>query len=177
LIILYKRNGIKANVLAKKGKGAEISSAERFVKVTTFIWGGLWLLLSLLGSGVDQIIHLGVKFNWIRHTGLIITAIGGVIFITAMLSMKTSWRVGIDKATQTKLVSSGIYRYSRNPAFVGFDNMFIGFALMYPSLLTAAVAILNIAAIHNLILQEEKYLETVFGKEYLKYKDRTPRYI
>ncbi len=177
LVILYKRNGIKANVLAKKGKSAEISSAERFVSISTFIWGVLWLFFSILGSKADQFIIFGTKFSSVRYLGIIVTAIGGAIFITAMLSMRTSWRVGIDKTTQTKLVSSGIYKYSRNPAFVGFDFMFIGFALMYPNLLTLAVAILNMAAIHKLILQEEKHLEAVFGQEYQKFKDSTPRYI
>ena len=177
LVILYKRNGIKANVLAKKGKSVEISNAERLVKVTTFIWGGLWLLFSILDSSAGQFISLGAKFSSVRYFGLIVTAVGVSIFMTAMLSMRTSWRVGIDKTTQSKLVSSGIYRYSRNPAFVGFDTMFIGFLLMYPNLLTLAVAILNIAAIHKLILQEEKHLEVFFGQEYLKYKNNTARYI
>ncbi len=177
LVILYKRNGIKANVLAKKGKSVEISNTERLVKVTTFIWGGLWLLFSLLDSRAGQLISSGTKFSSGRYVGLIVTAIGVIIFITAMLSMRTSWRVGIDKTTQSKLVTSGIYRYSRNPAFVGFDTMFIGFVLMYPNLLTLAVAILSIAAIHKLILQEEKHLVAVFGNEYSEYKDKTARYI
>lgn len=177
LVILYKRNGIKANVLAKKGKSVEISSAERLVKASTFIWGGLWFLFSILDSGAGQLISSGAKFSSVRYVGLIVTAVGVSIFITAMLSMRTSWRVGIDKTTKAKLVSSGIYRYSRNPAFVGFDTMFIGFVLMYPNLLTLAVAILNIAAIHKLILQEEKHLGAVFGYEYFEYKEKTARYI
>nr|WP_325196398.1 methyltransferase [uncultured Oscillibacter sp.] len=35
-----------------------------------------------------------------------------------------------------KLVTDGIYRYSRNPAFLGFDLQYIGVLLMYCNLLT-----------------------------------------
>ncbi|MBC8059975.1 MAG: isoprenylcysteine carboxylmethyltransferase family protein, partial [Clostridiaceae bacterium] len=77
----------------------------------------------------------------------------------------------------TKLVTYGIYNYSRNPAFVGFDLMFTGLFLTYPSVLTAFILIINVISIHRLILQEEKHLQSVFGKEYISYKGKTSRYL
>ena len=57
--------------------------------------------------------------------------LGDLIFLTSVLCMKDSWRAGIPDKDRTELVTSGIYRYSRNPAFLGFDFMYAGLLLMY----------------------------------------------
>ncbi|MNM90414.1 Isoprenylcysteine carboxyl methyltransferase (ICMT) family protein [compost metagenome] len=106
-----------------------------------------------------------------------VTSAGVTIFITAMVQMRTSWRVGIDDTTRTALITSGIYRYSRNPAFVGFDLMFIGLYLMYPNWVTLCVTVLNLLAFHCLILQEEKHLRRIFGESYQLFSQKTPRYL
>jgi len=177
LVILYRKNGIKANVLAKGGKSKEISRVELTVKATTFIWGAMWLVFSVAGLKAESSIGPAIKANMYRYIGTIALAIGVSVFISAMVSLKTSWRVGIDKQTQTSLITSGVYRYSRNPAFVGFDIMFTGFALTFPTVLTIVVAVINIVAVHRLILQEEKHLKSVFGKDYIDYMSKTPRYV
>ncbi len=103
-------------------------------------------------------------------------ALGAGIFILATIFMKSSWRVGIDKITKTTLVTDGIYKFSRNPAFVGFNLMFIGLFAAYSNILTLIVLILNIIALHLLILQEEKHLISMFGDKYERYKRKVPRY-
>ncbi|MCX8129547.1 MAG: isoprenylcysteine carboxylmethyltransferase family protein [Clostridia bacterium] len=177
LFILYKKNGIKANVLAKGVKGKTITNVELFVKITTFVWGLLWFTLSIMTIKAENFIGLAIEMKSVRYAGITVLFIGVSIFITAMVSMKTSWRVGIDKKTESKLVTAGIYKYSRNPAFVGFDVMFLGLTLTYPSFLVLTVTVVNVLAIHMLILQEEKHLKSAFGDKYVRYKAKTPRYI
>lgn len=46
-----------------------------------------------------------------------------------VLNMRDSWRVGVSKTDRTELVTSGIYQISRNPAFLGFDLLYIGILL------------------------------------------------
>lgn len=177
LVILYKKNKISANVLAKGKKDKKIKVVETTVKISTFIWGLTWVTEIFVGQSLNKILYILFSSTLLNYIGILITTIGVSIFVIAMISMKTSWRVGIDKNTKTKLVSYGIYNYSRNPAFVGFDLMFIGLFLIYPNLLTSIVLILNIIAIHRLILQEEKHLKNLFGTEYIAYKEKTPRYL
>ncbi len=43
--------------------------------------------------------------------------------------MKDSWRAGIPDSDKTELVTTGIYKYSRNPAFLGFDLQYMGVLL------------------------------------------------
>lgn len=177
LVILYKKDNINANVLAKGHKIPYIKYTEIFVKTTTFIWGATWLVLSLAGIFGANVVDTLFDDLGINFLGIVLTYLGYFIFLQAMLSMRTSWRVGIDKTSKTKLITHGVYKYSRNPAFVGFDLMFIGLFLMYPNLLTLLVFIVNILAMHLLILQEEKHLKSMLGDEYIKYYKKTRRYI
>lgn len=177
LVILYKRYKISANVLAKGKKDNKIKIVETTVKLYTFIWGITWAAEIFFSELIDKNFYVLGNSIIINYMGLLVIAIGVSIFVTAMVSMKTSWRVGIDKNTKTKLVTWGIYNYSRNPAFVGFDLMFIGLFLTYPNIITILILIANIASIHRLILQEEEHLEILLGVQYISYKEKTPRYI
>ena len=91
--------------------------------------------------------------------------------------MKDSWRAGIPDRDKTKLVTDGIYRYSRNPAFLGFDLQYIGILLMYFNLLTFIFTIFAATMLHLQILQEEQYLTATFGAEYQAYQRRVFRYL
>ncbi|MEK3769054.1 isoprenylcysteine carboxylmethyltransferase family protein [Paenibacillus sp. FSL R5-0887] len=176
LLILYKKNHIKGNVLAKGAKLSKIHYTELLVKTSTFLWGAAWFVFSVAESFMVTLVGKTFDIPVIHFSGVGVAALGCSIFIQAMIAMRTSWRVGIDKTTVTKLITHGIYKYSRNAAFVGFDLMFLGLYLMYPNLLTLLIFILNIAAIHLLILQEEQHLKSVFGDEYIQYANNTPRY-
>lgn len=112
-----------------------------------------------------------------RFTGVITGTAGDAIFLAAVLCMGNSWRAGIPKEDKTAFVKSGIYAYSRNPAFLGFDLMYIGVFLMYANIFTGIFTVFAILMLHLQILQEEKYLTAVFGKEYLEYKSRVCRYL
>lgn len=177
LVILYKKNRINANVLAKGDKDNKIKRVEAAVKACTFIWGVIWLAEIFIGKYINKNVYVLYSSNIFNYIGILVIAIGISTFVTAMISMKASWRVGIDKSTKTKLVTYGIYNYSRNPAFVGVYLMSAGVFLTYPNIITLITLIANIVSIHRLILQEEKHLESLFGAEYISYKGKTPRYL
>ncbi|MGG7176869.1 methyltransferase family protein [Clostridium paraputrificum] len=177
LLLLYRKNKINANVLGKGKKNKKIKLIERLVKIATFLWGFAWVIESILGDKIDEYIPYLYTNAIVRWIGIVIIFIGVIIFGVAAFSMRTSWRVGIDKNTKTELVTDGIYRYSRNPAFLGFDTMFTGIFIVFPNLITLGTMIISMISIHLLILQEEKHLIESFGDGYRIYKGNTSRYI
>ena len=112
-----------------------------------------------------------------RFTGFCIGTLGDLIFLFSVLCMKDSWRAGIPDKDKTKLITAGIYRYSRNPAFLGFDFMYIGLLLMYFNLSMLVVSAFAIIMLHMQILQEEHFLIDTFGEEYIEYKKHVFRYL
>ena len=98
--------------------------------------------------------------------------------VTARPSAAPSYsRAGIPNKDKTDLVTTGIYRYSRNPAFLGFDFMYVGVLLMYGNLLTLGFSAFAMVMLHLQILQEERYLENTFGADYIAYKQQGFRYL
>jgi protein-S-isoprenylcysteine O-methyltransferase Ste14 len=76
------------------------------------------------------------------------------------------------------IVTSGIYSFTRNPIYLGFVCMLIGFPFifrMYWGLLLSPVFIL---LVNRLVIQhEETYLEEKFGETYTSYKPRVRRWL
>lgn len=126
---------------------------------------------------------LSIALNWsalpdnARLTGFGVGLVGDGVFLTAVLCMRDSWRAGIPDRDKTALVTGGIYAFSRNPAFLGFDLMYAGVLLMYLNPLTAALTAFAVVMLHLQILQEERYMAGAFGEEYLRYKGRVMRYL
>ena len=140
-------------------------------------------LMGIATVGVIPAQLLSIGFGWshlpagARFTGSCVGLIGDLIFLISVLCMKDSWRAGIPDKDRTELVTDGIYAYSRNPAFLGFDLQYLGVLLMFCNLLTASFTAFAVTMLHLQILQEERYLTSAFGAEYLNYRRRVFRYL
>jgi protein-S-isoprenylcysteine O-methyltransferase Ste14 len=176
LVLLKQREKINANVLAKVNKDFSIYNTEMFVSISSSLWLLTWISEIIFHNKISYFIDYLFINIYTKYVGIFLTAVGVCTFISATIFMKSSWRVGIDKNTKTTLVTDGIYKFSRNPAFLGFYLMFAGLFFTYSNLLTLFVLVINIITFHRLILQEEKHLLSMFGAEYESYKRKVPRY-
>jgi protein-S-isoprenylcysteine O-methyltransferase Ste14 len=77
-----------------------------------------------------------------------------------------------------RLVNYGIFGWMRNPLYVGNFLIWMGFAVISGVLWFIPVAVVLFAVEYTLIVRyEEGVLESIFGREYLEYKSRTPRWL
>ena len=167
-MIIQKKKGITTHQIGKR-KEKKLHTVETLMSVATFSV----VIIQLLSIFFDwNIMPSGARF-----TGFCIAGIGDIFFLISVTYMKDSWRAGIPEKDKTKLVTDGIYKFSRNPAFVGFDFMYIGILLMFFNIGTLLFSLFSIVMLHLQILQEEKYMAKTFGEEYLEYKKKGFRYI
>lgn len=77
-----------------------------------------------------------------------------------------------------KMVSSGLYKYSRNPMYLGVMTTVAGQGIFfqYSILLWYALSLFIIFTL-VVIFIEEPHLEKKFGEEYKNYKKRTRRWL
>ena len=114
----------------------------------------------------------------VRIFGAILSVAGTAIFIIAVWTMRDSWRAGVSKTDKTELVTNGIYQISRNPAFLGFDLLYIGTLLMFFYWILCFLTVFAVIMYHLQIVNvEEDFLFATFGNEYLQYKKKVCRYI
>ena len=77
-----------------------------------------------------------------------------------------------------RLVTYGIFAWVRNPLYVGNFLIWMGFVTISGVLWFLPFAVLLFALEYELIVRyEEGVLESIFGREYLEYKNCTPRWI
>jgi len=114
----------------------------------------------------------------VRVTGACIAVIGLSVFIISVITMRDSWRAGVSNTDRTELVTKGIYQISRNPAFLGFDLVYIGMICMFFNWPLLFVSIWAMVMFHLQIRNvEEVFLLEAFGEAYLNYKNKVCRYI
>ena len=77
-----------------------------------------------------------------------------------------------------RLVTTGIYRYSRNPMYLGMILIIISTTVYYLNFLSVFSPLIFYIWINKFQFnREEIFLEDKFGSEYLKYKSKTRRWI
>jgi protein-S-isoprenylcysteine O-methyltransferase Ste14 len=78
----------------------------------------------------------------------------------------------------TALVTSGIYRYTRNPMYLGMALAYAGLSVFADSLIALLGLPVALAVMHyGVIAREERYLEQKFGAEYRSYKSAARRWL
>jgi protein-S-isoprenylcysteine O-methyltransferase Ste14 len=113
----------------------------------------------------------------LRLLGVILVTAGFVIFVWALGSFGSSWRIGIDEKAPGDLVTGGIFSVSRNPIFLFLDLYFIGTFLMNGALILLIFAVFIVLGLHYQIMQEERFLARNYGQAYRDYCSRTGRYL
>lgn len=174
--IAQKKQGIQTNQIGVGSKPKRVLRIERLMGAATL----LVVPIEVLSIAVfPQWTLLSCLYDCptLQWAGLIIAALGVAFFITAIRTMADSWRAGIPEKDRTQLVQTGIYRISRNPAFVGFDLVYIGLLIAFPNLLHAIFALFPMIMLHLQILQEEPYCRATFGAEYEAYCKNVRRYL
>lgn len=123
---------------------------------------------------VQQSLNLGL-----HSSGTIIFLIGLVIMLTCIISFAVKGRGTLSPADPTKkLVVSGLYKFSRNPMYVGVVLILIGEAVFFQSIELGFYSLFVFIGFHIFaILVEEPRLKRDFGTEYKRYCEKVRRWV
>ena len=137
----------------------------------------------LAGRRVDSVLGLQryPPFPWNLYIGVagFIFGLGGGLRSTRLLYSRGGglpWGEAVEDAKTSRLVTSGVYAYTRNPMVLGYSllPLAMGVLLQSPGMalsITPLVLLLNVAIVK---LREEPDLEKRFGDEYRRYREKTP---
>lgn len=168
-MISQHKKGIKTDQIGK-GKVGFVKFVEITMKVFTYLVPAVEIVSIILNTSFFAVP--------VRIVGVLVAVVGVAVFIISVLTMRDSWRAGVSKTDKTELVTKGIYKISRNPAFLGFDLMYLGILLMFFNLVLYIVSLFAMLIFHLQIVNvEEEFLLEAFGDEYLRYKKKVCRYI
>lgn len=157
--------------MEKPGDGANVRFPPPLIYVLGLALGtAAGCVLHLPGLGLAPTLRelLGAAF---AVGGFLVSFAGAGLFLrrrTAIIPFKPA----------TSLVTSGIYRWTRNPMYLGMAFAYVGLAILLNSLPALVLLPLVIAIVQKqVIAREEAYLERAFGDEYLAYKNHVRTWI
>ena len=143
----------------------------------------LFALLLLPGTMGFLLPWLLVESGW-RERPFHVTALPSLLFGFSLLLLCVREFYVSGKGTLAPwsppihLVTSGPYRYSRNPMYVAMTSLIIGWAWAFGSAAIAWYALFMILAFHlRILLGEEPRLAREFGAAWSRYRSSVPRWI
>jgi len=143
-------------------------------------------LLALLA--LPGVVAFGIPLAWLRPRsagwrlapeGAVLVVVGAAILLWCVRAFYVSGRGTLAPwAPPSHLVTEGLYRYSRNPMYVGVLCILAGWALGFRSpALGLYAAVIGVMFHLRILLHEEPFLARTHGAEWLAYAARTPRWL
>jgi protein-S-isoprenylcysteine O-methyltransferase Ste14 len=112
-----------------------------------------------------------VVFGMLKFVAIVVFVIGGAIYFWCVWDFAAFGRgtpAPID--APKKLVVRGLYRYSRNPMYVGVLTVICGWSILFRSVNVLLYALVVAIAFNIFIrIYEEPHLRNIFGREYDEY--------
>ena len=120
-----------------------------------------------------EIFHSGIN-EWL---GVAFCFAGLSFLLWSLISFGQSFRVGIDTGRPDKLVTDGIFAYSRNPIYVSGALILTGQFLILSNWTLLIYTFAGFGVFHRQVLREEGYLRKHYGDDYTQYCRRVRRYL
>jgi len=108
----------------------------------------------------------------------ILLILGGIaLMIAAQLDLGASWRIGFDERARPGLVTTGLYRFSRNPIYLSLFLGLFGFMVLLPTWPTIGAVAASVIGFRNQVREEERFLHRLYGDEFVAYARRVGRFV
>jgi protein-S-isoprenylcysteine O-methyltransferase Ste14 len=134
------------------------------------VWGAM-----VIQSWSDKLSFIDVP-SVITSASLGLWALGFALLFAGRSGLGDSFRIGSPKE-RTGLKQTGLYKFSRNPMYVGVYATLCAVVLRTLNPVLLLVAVYVIAVHHRIVLAEEAQLRHVFGEEYRTYCSQVRRYL
>ena len=158
--------------------GGNLSPGQREDRGNRWVLGAfsvLGILLAYFSAYTDRAGFWTIDGDAVRWTGFALLVVGSIVRLwpVFVLGRRFSGLVAIQ--TDHRLVTTGIYRYVRNPSYLGLLVASLGWALVFRSVVGMLIACLLLVPLVARMRAEERLLAEHFGPEYERYRARTWR--
>lgn len=138
----------------------------------------LGFALAMLGPVTAIVIPAQVTLpTGVNVAGVAMASLGMAEAFGAQMAMGTSWRIGVRAGSEGPLVTTGLFRISRNPTFLGQGILLAGTLLASPSVFTLIGFSVFAVAASVQIGSEEFLLRRRYRETYDQWARQVPRWI
>ena len=114
----------------------------------------------------------------VRWLGIAVMALGLAVVLRVFRTMRAAGTNVDPRRPTTAIVTTGLFRFSRNPIYVGLTLTYLGLTLAFNTWWGLVLLVPVLMTMHRgVVLREERYLEQTFGEQYRQYYCRVRRYL
>ena len=176
-IILRYRRRYGRSAVRLSGAGGAIDR----IKEAALILFGVLLVWQAVAAAFGLYVPLGNRlFDPLPALGTIVTFAGVSLILSAIATMGASWDIPISPEQSSPaagLITSGPFRFSRNPIYLGMIVTMVGWMLLIPALLSFIIVIGAVLNLRHQALEEEEYLIRTYGPQYEAWAREVGRFI
>ncbi len=170
---------IVSEIVLARIKHSDMSSQKLDKSSLRLLW--ITIITAIVFGNVLSISRIGAISTGsyiMKISGLILIVAGLIVRWTAIITLRKYFTVDVSIVSNHKLVSTGIYRFVRHPAYAGSLLSFLGLGMVLSNWLSLLVVFIPImiAFIYRINI-EEKALLVFFGDQYAHYCAMTKRLI
>ncbi len=166
-------------IIRLKLTGHNALSGASPIPLGLLIAGKSAMALSILIMVVNALgLHTGPQSPaQLQVLAVLLLAAGLGFAVPSLFQLGEELRFGLSGEPSMQLKSTGLYRISRNPLYLGFYLVAIASCLYAPYWFNAALALVAVAIHHRVVLAEENFLGQRFGRTYDRYTQQVRRYL
>jgi protein-S-isoprenylcysteine O-methyltransferase Ste14 len=162
-ILIISFSDMRATASRESGEAGDFKLTRKENRLTYAVF------LPMVVSWVYAVfLPLQLGTIWL-YSGLFICLFGMIFTSVAILNFATS--------PKDKVITNGLYRFTRNPTYIGIILMQIGLGIACSSWLYLLLTVALIILLNANLSAEERYCLYRYGDDYQKYKNVTPRWI
>jgi len=116
--------------------------------------------------------------QWVEYIGWAVVVFGLAAAFGGLRQLIGAHTSPDPHTPTTSVVSTGVYRFTRNPIYLGYFCMTLGLPLIFGNVWALVAAPVQVLLFNRFIItREESYLSGKFGQDYLDYKSKVRRWI
>jgi protein-S-isoprenylcysteine O-methyltransferase Ste14 len=176
IIVRYRRRYGRSPIRLSGSGGA----MDRIREAALILFGVL-LVWQAVAAAFGLYIPLGNRlFDPLPALGTIVAFAGALLILSAIATMGASWEIPVSAERDSPaagLITSGPFRFSRNPIYLGFGITIVGWMLLIPAILSLVIVIGAILNLRYQALEEEEYLIRTYGPQYEAWAREVGRFV
>lgn len=168
-VAMLRRQGVRAMNFGKQDK------TDFLIPPVMFFY---FYIVFANAFGWPTIAHQRLFVSDAAAWGGVVSCAAGLLFLlSSLVSFGRSFRVGIDDEHPDRLITTGVFAWSRNPIYVAFWFILLGEFLVFPNRIPLIYLVVGTWLFHRQVRREEAYLAQHYGAAYADYRRRVRRYL
>ncbi len=176
IVVRYRRRYGRSPIRLSGSGGA----MDR-IRAAALILFGVLLVWQAVAAAFGLYIPLGNRlFDPLPALGTIVAFAGASLILSAIATMGASWEIPVSAERDSPaagLITSGPFRFSRNPIYLGFGITIVGWMLLIPAILSLVIVIGAILNLRYQALEEEEHLIRTYGADYEAWAREVGRFV